>query len=241
MIYDWADKRLFLCVVDSTAIFFVCFVLLHVCVSLSLSVSVCECLCMSLTNIFLSSLTQRFHQVSTSFTSSLSLQEWTTGFVSGTTPQTTTSSLTIVAVSSCQTPQTYVQSDAFVLPVIDSTRSASAKSIASSSKLLHKAVLRHFQWIKLCFVFANFWSIEISVQDDHGAVRVGILRCREYCKVTNFRPVPIFVLLTWNWFARSNFRTFESLTTKSHWNSRVSKQKEIFIQLYFFKSMKVRN
>ena len=25
----------------------------------------------------------------------------------------------------------------------------------------------------------------------------------EYCRVTNFRPVPIFVLLTWNWFVRT--------------------------------------
>ena len=32
-----------------------------------------------------------------------------------------------------------------------------------------------------------------------------------YCKVTNFRTVPIFVPLTWNWFARTNFRTFEGL------------------------------
>ena len=28
------------------------------------------------------------------------------------------------------------------------------------------------------------------------------MSCR-YCKVTNFRPVPIFVLLTWNWFIRT--------------------------------------
>ena len=26
-----------------------------------------------------------------------------------------------------------------------------------------------------------------------------------YCKATQFRPVPIFVLLTWNWFVRTNF------------------------------------
>ena len=46
-----------------------------------------------------------------------------------------------------------------------------------------------------------------------------------YCKVTNFRTVPIFVLLTWNWFARTNFRTFEGLKTKLHWNSMASRQK----------------
>ena len=51
---------------------------------------------------------------------------------------------------------------------------------------------------------------------------------REYCKVTNVRPVPIFVLLNWNWFVRTNFRTFEGQETKSHWNSRVSKQKRNF-------------
>ena len=32
-----------------------------------------------------------------------------------------------------------------------------------------------------------------------------------YCKVANFRLVPIFVLLPWNWFVRTNFRTFEDL------------------------------
>ena len=35
-----------------------------------------------------------------------------------------------------------------------------------------------------------------------------------YCQVTNFRPVPIFMLLTWNWFVRTNFCTFEDLKTK---------------------------
>ena len=35
-----------------------------------------------------------------------------------------------------------------------------------------------------------------------------------FCKVTNFRPAPIFVLLTWNWFIWTNFRTFEELKTK---------------------------
>ena len=46
-----------------------------------------------------------------------------------------------------------------------------------------------------------------------------------YCKVTNFRPVPIFVLLTWNWFVRTNFRTFEGLKTKLHWNLMASRPK----------------
>ena len=40
---------------------------------------------------------------------------------------------------------------------------------------------------------------------------------RRYCKVTNFRPEPIFVLLTWNWFVRTIFRTFEGLNTKWRW------------------------
>ena len=44
-------------------------------------------------------------------------------------------------------------------------------------------------------------------------------------KVTNFHTVPIFVLLTWNWFVRTNFRTFEGLKTKWHWNSIASRQK----------------
>ena len=35
------------------------------------------------------------------------------------------------------------------------------------------------------------------------------------CKVTNFRPVPIFVLLTWNWFVWTNFCTFEVLKTNN--------------------------
>ena len=30
-----------------------------------------------------------------------------------------------------------------------------------------------------------------------------------YCKVTHFRPVPMFILLTWKWFMRTNFRTFQ--------------------------------
>ena len=38
--------------------------------------------------------------------------------------------------------------------------------------------------------------------------------CYYYHKVINFRMVPIFVLLTWNWFVRTNFRTFERLKTK---------------------------
>ena len=33
----------------------------------------------------------------------------------------------------------------------------------------------------------------------------------EYSNVTHFRPVPIFALLTWNWFVRTNFRAFEGL------------------------------
>ena len=49
-----------------------------------------------------------------------------------------------------------------------------------------------------------------------------------YWKVTctKFRPVPIFVLLTWNWFIRTNFRTFEGLKTKLRCNWKASKQKK---------------
>ena len=54
----------------------------------------------------------------------------------------------------------------------------------------------------------------------------GILRC---WKITNFRPVPILVLFTRNWFVRTNFRSFEGLKTKWHRNLRASKPKEIFI------------
>ena len=43
-------------------------------------------------------------------------------------------------------------------------------------------------------------------------------------KVANFRTVPVFVLLTWNWFVRTYFRTFEGLKTKLHWNSMASRQ-----------------
>ena len=46
-------------------------------------------------------------------------------------------------------------------------------------------------------------------------------------KVKNFRPVPIFVLSTWNWFVQTNFRTFMVLKNKSLWNS-VSQSKKIF-------------
>ena len=42
------------------------------------------------------------------------------------------------------------------------------------------------------------------------------INTKNYCKVINFRTVPIFVLLTWNWFVRTNFRTFERLKTKLH-------------------------
>ena len=41
-----------------------------------------------------------------------------------------------------------------------------------------------------------------------------------YCKVTNFRPVPI----SRNWFVRTDFCTFEGLKTKLYWNSMASKQ-----------------
>ena len=51
-----------------------------------------------------------------------------------------------------------------------------------------------------------------------------------YCKVINFRTVPVFVLLTWNWFVRTIFHTFEGLKTKLHWNSTASRQKQIFIR-----------
>ena len=51
-----------------------------------------------------------------------------------------------------------------------------------------------------------------------------------YCKIRNFRPIPVFVLLTWNWFVRTNFRTFEGVKARLHSNSRASNQKEIFIQ-----------
>ena len=59
---------------------------------------------------------------------------------------------------------------------------------------------------------------------------VGLEPSGTYCKVTNFRPVPIFVLLTWNWFVRTNFCTFEGLKTKLHWNSMASGEKQIFIR-----------
>ena len=63
-----------------------------------------------------------------------------------------------------------------------------------------------------------------------------------YCKVTNFRPVPIFVLLSWNWFGfvRTNFRTFEGLKRKLHWNSRASKRKKFSYGIKFSTFSKVR-
>ena len=39
-----------------------------------------------------------------------------------------------------------------------------------------------------------------------------------------FSSVPIFILLTSNWFVRTNFRTFEGLKTKLHWNSMASRR-----------------
>ena len=51
---------------------------------------------------------------------------------------------------------------------------------------------------------------------------------KNYCKVTNFRPVPIFVLLTWNWFVRTNFRTFEVLKNKITLKFEGLKTKVIF-------------
>ena len=67
-----------------------------------------------------------------------------------------------------------------------------------------------------------------------------------YCKVTKFRPVPIFVLLTWNWFVQTNFRTFEGLKTKPQKNVEIqgpqSKKKFSYSIKFstFFESTKVR-
>ena len=57
------------------------------------------------------------------------------------------------------------------------------------------------------------------------ALRLGM---STYCKFTNFCMVPIFVLSTWNWVVRTNFRTFEGLRRKWRWNSMASKQKKKF-------------
>ena len=66
-----------------------------------------------------------------------------------------------------------------------------------------------------------------------------------YCKVTNFRPVPIFVLLIWNWFVRINFRTFQGLKTNNYIEIRWPQDKNKFLSgikfCTLFKSTKVRN
>ena len=53
------------------------------------------------------------------------------------------------------------------------------------------------------------------------------------CKVTNFRPVPIFELLTSNWFIRTNFRTFEG-------RKNSSKEKKNYCTNFFFRGLKAQ-
>ena len=66
-----------------------------------------------------------------------------------------------------------------------------------------------------CSILTRRWSRASYNVTDTGILRnsefhgSGPIIRRLYCKVTNFRPVPIFVPLTWNWFVRTNFRTFE--------------------------------
>ena len=102
---------------------------------------------------------------------------------------------------------------------------ASSIDIPSKYFQVPNIVLTNFELLaSVCF------SRKVHVDLLCPLLRSSLFDQLQYCKVTNFRPVPIFVHLTWNWFARTNFRTFDGFMIKSHWNSTASKQKEIFIQ-----------
>ena len=78
------------------------------------------------------------------------------------------------------------------------------------------------KWVRIAShgqIFQTRYDIELQrpnwcVRDKVLSHWLRIFRTKIYCKVTNFRPVPIFVLLTCNWFVRTNFRTFDGLKTK---------------------------
>ena len=67
---------------------------------------------------------------------------------------------------------------------------------------------------------------------DRPKVKVGLSQIQKVKKVTNFRPVLIFVLLTWNWFVRTNFRTFKGLKTTWWRRNRGPQSKRKFSYVY---------
>ena len=108
-----------------------------------------------------------------------------------------------------------------------STAVSSARKARTSTRSFRFALFKYKYNIHLAFVNIGWYLARDMALGAHGWPRRYLPRLRlgKYCKVTNFRPVPIFVLLTWNWFVRTNFRTFEGLKRKLHWNSMVSRQK----------------